>query len=147
MNKVKHVIFFSVLILLAHSHVMAQSTNLTETFKEHFNETVQQVKTAYTAVEKRAILNNSFTRMLTAVEKIDTQAVLSDSEREKLTALKVEIQDRQNELNGADGYDEIADEELDNFTDYSQQAMEQANRNITISLTTALLIVIILLLL
>jgi hypothetical protein len=41
----------------------------------------------------------------------------------------------------------LADEDLDDFTDYSQQDMEQASRNITISLTTALLIIIILLLL
>ncbi|MCC5941026.1 MAG: hypothetical protein JJU37_05740 [Balneolaceae bacterium] len=147
MNKVKLIVLLSFLIFFTHSFAMAQSSNLTETFKEHFNETVQQVKTSDDAEEKRTILNNSFSKMLSAVDKIEREINLSDSERDKLIAFKDEIESRQNELNGADGYDEVVDEDLDDFSDYSQQSMEQASRNITISLTTALLIVIILLLL
>ncbi len=147
MNNVKQIIFFSILIFFTHSLAMGQSSTLTETFKQHFNETVQQVKASDDADEKRAILNESFSRMLTAVDKIEAEASLSDDDRDKLIAFKDEIENRQYELNGIDGFDEVVDEDLDDFSDYSQQAMEQASRNITISLTTALLIIIILLLL
>lgn len=147
MISIKHILLFSLLIFSTQSFVTAQSTGLTETFKEHFNTTVQQVKSADDADEKRSILNESFTRMLHAVEQIEEKANLNDSERNMLLAYKSEIESRQNELNGIDGYDEVVDEDLDDFSDYSQQAMEQASRTITISLTTALLIIIILLLL
>ncbi len=147
MISIKHILLFSLLIFSTQSFVTAQSTGLTESFKEHFNTTVQQVKSADDADEKRSILNESFTRMLHAVEQIEEKANLNDSERNMLLAYKSEIESRQNELNGIDGYDEVVDEDLDDFSDYSQQAMEQASRTITISLTTALLIIIILLLL
>jgi ABC-type antimicrobial peptide transport system permease subunit len=125
----------------------AQSGSVADILKQHFNETVQQVKSTDDAVEKRAILNDSFSTMLSAAERIESEANLSDEERSQLLVLQNNIEQKKNELNGLDGFDEIADEDLDDFSDYSQQDMEQANRNITISLTTALLIVIILLLL
>lgn len=121
--------------------------SLTEVLKTHMNETVQAVKQADAADEKRAILNDSFEKMLTAVEKIEDRARLSDTEKKQLSTLKDQITEKSNQLNGLDGFDEIADEDLDDFSDYSQQDMEQANRTITISLTTALLIIIIILLL
>ena len=120
--------------------------SLTEILKTHMNETVQSVKEADDADEKRAILDDSFSKMLTAIEKIEEQSRLTDSEQEQLSTLKQNITEKSNQLNGLDGFDEIADEDLDDFSDYSQQDMEQANRTITISLTTVLLVIIILLL-
>ncbi|MCC5914201.1 MAG: hypothetical protein JJU46_07470 [Balneolaceae bacterium] len=127
--------------------VNAQSVNLSETLKEHFNETVQAVKATDNAEEQRILLNDSFERMIEAVDRIEKAAEWDQDEKDQLYSLKGSIQDRMNELNGEDGYDEVVDEDLLDFSDYSQQMMEQANRNITLSLTTALLIVIILLLL
>lgn len=121
--------------------------SLTEVLKTHMNETVQAVKEADAPAEKRAILDESFSKMLSAIEKIEEEARLTDSEQEQLSTLKLNIAEKSNQLNGVDGFDEIADEDLDEFSDYSQQDMEQANRTITISLTTALLIIIIILLL
>lgn len=121
--------------------------SLTEVLKTHMNETVQAVKETDKADEKRAILDESFDKMLTAIEKIEEKSQLTESEQEQLGTLKMNITEKSNQLNGLDGFDEIADEDLDEFSDYSQQDMEQANRTITISLTTALLIIIIILLL
>lgn len=121
--------------------------SLTEVLKTHMNETVQAVKEADAPDEKRAILDESFSKMLSAIERIEEEARLTDSEQEQLSTLKLNIAEKSNQLNGVDGFDEIADEDLDEFSDYSQQDMEQANRTITISLTTALLIIIIILLL
>jgi len=131
----------------AHVTATAQNHSLTETLKEHMNETTEHVKASENADEKREILNESFDKMMKVVDKIETKAQLSGDELAQIQLLKDEIQERSNELNGLDGYDEVADADLDDFSDYSQQMMEQANRNITLSLTTALLIVIILLLL
>src|SRR5690625_4290001 len=145
--KVTTSIIAMILIGLSGSAFAQRSQSLTEILKKHMNETVQAVKEAESADEKRSNLNESFTDMLTAVEKIEEKAELSDREKEQLAVLKDNITAKSNQLNGLDGYDKVGDEELDDFSDYSQQDMEQANRTITISLTTALLIIIILLLL
>lgn len=85
--------------------------------------------------------------MLTALERIESKANLNEDEADQLLSFKNEIEEMQNELNGQDGFTEIQDEDLVDFSEYSQQYFEQANRTITISVTTALLIIVILLLL
>jgi len=141
-------IITSIFLLFAfQSMAVAQSTNITETFKTHFNETVQQVHQADDADEKRLILNDSFTKMLTTLDRIESMANLTEDESAQLNSFRSDIAERQNELNGLDGFDEIMDEDLDDFSNFSQDFMEQANRTITIGATTLLLIIIILLLL
>lgn len=147
MRLIKFIISTTVLLLTIQSTVSAQSLNVTETLKQHFNETVQEVKQTDTADEKRSLLNGSFDKMIQSLEQITAEANLTDDDLAKLNTLKSNIEEKKNELNGLDGFDEIGDEDLDEFSDYSQQHMEQANRTITISLTSALLIVIILILL
>lgn len=125
----------------------AQSANVSETFKKHFNETVEKVQDTDNADEKRAILNESFNKMITAIEKIESKASLTEDESANLNSYKLDLTEKLNELNGLDGFDEIVDEDLDEYSDYAQDSMEQANRTVTIGVTTALLILIILLLL
>lgn len=125
----------------------AQSANVTETFKKHFNETVEKVQDTDNADEKRAILNESFNKMITAIDKIESKASLTEDESASLNSYKLDLTEKLNELNGLDGFDEIVDEDLDEYSDYAQDSMEQANRTVTIGVTTALLILIILLLL
>ncbi len=48
---------------------------------------------------------------------------------------------------GSNGYERVADAQLNAFSDYVVQDMEQADKSITISLVAALLIVIIIILL
>lgn len=126
---------------------VAQTANLTETFKIHFNETVENVKETESAVDKKKLLNESFNKLIAAIDLIESRASLSDYERTEIATYKIELKEKLNELNGLDGFDEVADEDLDDFSDYSQDSMEQANSTITIGVTTALLILIILLLL
>ena len=135
------------LLFFTHSIAVAQSTNLTKTFKEHFNKTVQEVHQTEDADEKRTLLNESFIKMIEALDRIESKANLSEDEIAQLQTYKIGLEEKVNELNGLDGFDEIMDEDLDDFASYSQDFVEQANRTITIGLTTALLIVIILLLL
>jgi len=126
---------------------VAQSTNITETFKKHFNETVQQVHQTDDADEKRTILNESFSKMITTLDRIESMANLNEDEIAQLNSFRIDITEKQNELNGLDGFDEVMDEDLDDFSNFSQDFMEQANRTITIGATTLVLILIILLLL
>jgi len=134
------------MLFAVHSMSVAQSVDITETFKNHFNETVQQVHQAENADEKREILDESFSKMIRAIDRIESRANLSEEESEMLSSYKNDISEKQNELNGLDGFDEIQDEDLDDFSNFSQDFMEQADRTVTIGVTTALLILIILLL-
>jgi hypothetical protein len=136
-----------ILLLAVHSMAVAQSSNITESFKKHFNETVQQVHQTDNADEKRLILNNSFTKMITALDRIESMTNLTEEESAQLYSFRTDISEKQSELNGLDGFDRVGDEELDEFSNFSQDFMEQANRTITIGLTAALLIVLILILL
>ncbi|MDZ7719893.1 MAG: hypothetical protein U5K72_13835 [Balneolaceae bacterium] len=135
------------LLFAVQSMAVAQSTNITETFKKHFNETVQEVQQAESADEKRLILNESFTKMIDAIDRIESLANLSEEETAQLQSYKLGIEEKQNELNGLDGFDEVQDEDLEDFSNFSQDFMEQADRTVTIGVTTVLLILIILLLL
>lgn len=143
----KTFIYASLLLLMFQTSAFAQAGNISETFKEHFNQTVEKVGETESADEKRVILNRSFNKMVTAIERIESTGNISEEERSALAAYKSNITEKSDQLNGLNGFDKIADEDLDDFSDYSQQDMEQANRTLTIGLTTALLIIIILLLL
>lgn len=147
MNLIKPVFSIAILFLTLQTAAFAQNGNLSDIFKTHMNETVQNVKSSDSADEKRAILDESFNKMLKAVDKIEDNATMSDKEQSQLKAFRNTIEDKSNQLNGLKGFKRVADEDLEEFSDYSQQAMEQADRTLTISLTTLLLVVIILLLL
>lgn len=137
----------SILLLFAfQTAAYAQSTNVTETFKKHFNETVQDVQNTEDADEKRAILNESFNKMIDVLDRIERMESLTEEESAGLHTYRVGLNEKVSELNGMDGFDEIVDEDLDDFSNYSQDFIEQADRTITIGVTTALLILIVLLL-
>lgn len=147
MKTIRLLITTAFLVFAIHSITNAQTVDVTEMFKKHFNETVQQVQQTESADEKRVILNESFTKMITAIDRIDSQANLTEDETAQLQSYKLGIAEKQNELNGLDGFDEVQDEDLEDFSNFSQDFMEQADRTVTIGVTTLLLILIILLLL
>lgn len=147
MKKLHITTIFIFLVFVVQSVAVAQSINLTETFKKSFNETVQKVNKTENATQKRMLLNKSFSKMMVAIERIESKANLSKEESAQLASFKSEIQDKKSELNGTDGFDKVLDKDLNDFSDYSQQYFEQADRTVTIGLTAALLIVLILILL
>jgi len=146
MKPIKTTISATILFFLLQGAVLAQSDSLAEIFKTHMNETVQNVKNSDNAIEKRAILDTSFNKILKAVERIEKSGQLTEEEFAQLQTFKHSIEEKSDQLNGQNGFEEVADEDLEDFSDYSQQAMEQADRTLTLSLTTVLLVVIILLL-
>jgi len=135
------------MLLFALQSVAIAQSSVTETFKKHFNEAVQNVEKAEHADEQRALLNTSFSKMITAVDRLESITQLSEDEKAQLNSFRSGIEEKQNELNGQDGFTEIQDEDLVDFSEYSQQYFEQANRTVTISVTTALLIIILIILL
>ncbi|CAN5378608.1 hypothetical protein BH23BAC3_BH23BAC3_19670 [soil metagenome] len=147
MRIIRTFIYSILLVFAMQSIAIAQSVNLTETFKKSFNETVQEVQHTEDAIEKRTLLNEKFSKMLTVIERIEARATLSEDESNQLSSYKSGLLEKQNELNGLDGFDEILDEDLDDFSEYSQQFFEQANRTVTIGVGTAILIAILLLVL
>ncbi len=145
--KTLYAILASVLLVGAiQTESFSQSVNITETFKMHFNETVKAVHETENADEKRALLNESFNKMITTIDRIDSLESLTEEESAGLASLRFDLTEKLNELNGLDGYDQVVDKDLNDFSNFSQDMMEQANRTITIGVTTALLILIILLL-
>ena len=127
--------------------VRAQTTDAHDRLKKHINQMVENVQQAETVTEKRDILNQSFDDLMTTFDKVHEMDLVSNSDKEAIADFRNTIQEKKDELNGTNGYDKVPDSQLDEFADYVQQDIEQADRVITISLTTALLIIIILLLL
>lgn len=142
-------LYLSTLVLLfaVHSVSIAQTVSLTGEFKKDFNETVQKVQQTENADEKRDLLNNSFDKMIKTIGHVASLTDFSEEKSSQLNSYKTGIADMQNELNGINGFTAVPDANLDNFSNYSQQFIEQADRTLTIGVTTALLILIILLLL
>lgn len=148
MMRIIRTFIYSILLVFAMQSVaVAQSVNLTETFKKSFNETFEEVQYTESADEKRTILNEKFSKMINVIDRIESKANLSEDESNQLSSYKAGLLEKQNELNGLDGFDEILDEDLDDFSEYSQQFFEQANRTITIGIGTAVLIAVLLLVL
>lgn len=137
-------IFF---LCASYSIAIAQPSNITETFNKQFNETFQQVQQTNNADEKRELLNESFTQMITTVNRVQSLSTLKEKDSVQLNAFKNDLQQKQNELNGLDGSDKVSDEDLDEFSSSSQDLIQNANRTVTIGLGTALLIILILILL
>jgi uncharacterized membrane protein len=112
----------------------------------HFNNTARAVKAENDPVQKRAILSHSLETMTSALEKIEHSGLFSDKDRVGSKHLKSSLQEKQDELNGTNSFERVPDAQLNNFSDYVVQDMQQADRYITISAVTLLLIIILLVL-
>ncbi|SMO58655.1 hypothetical protein [Fodinibius sediminis] len=144
--KIYRTIVFSVVLVLATSAFSyAQSGRGSQQLKTYVNDVVQKVEEAETSDEKRAILNTSFDKMIKAFDRVSSMPGISETDKEGIAVLREDIEEKRSELNGADGYEKVPDRQLNNFAQYVQQDIEQAD-SITIGVTTLLLIIIILLL-
>ena len=129
------------------SPINAQSSADAETmFKKHINKMVESVEKAETPEKKRELLNDSFDDLITSIEKVESMSAVPASEKEGLAIFKNDIQEKKSELNGINGFNKVPNNNLNNFANFVQQDLEQAD-TVTIGVTTLLLIIIILLLL
>jgi hypothetical protein len=114
--------------------------------QKYFNDAACKVKATTDPSQKREILNNNFQDMSKALSVVRSSPLVSKADRAGIDRLKASLQEKQDELAGTNGYARVSDDQLNAFSEYVVQDMEQADRTITIGVVTALLIVIIIIL-
>jgi hypothetical protein len=144
-SRLAGVLALAILLLAAVPSAQAD-TNPREKLKQQVRDIVQTVKAAPTAAKKRAILDEKLRGMIKALNRAERMADLSPQDQEGIDVLRTRLQEKLDELHGQNGYEAVPAGQLNTFADYVQQDFEQAD-SITISLTTALLILILVILL
>ena len=109
--------------------------------QKYFNDVALKVKATENASEKREILNESFQSMLKALDKVQNSGLISKDDHIGIDRFKSTLKEKQNELAGSNGYERVSDEQLNNFSNFVVQDMEQAE-TITISVVTLLVIIL-----
>lgn len=150
MRVLKSTILLIALFFIAQSAAVASSVSdrdkALDLFKKYINNMVQRVEKAEDPAKKREILNNSFDNMISTFNTVRNMGLVSQRDKEALTTLKADIKEKKKELNGLDDYRRVADNKLNNFANYVQQDLEQAD-TVVISISASLLVAIIILLL
>ncbi|MEX1062093.1 MAG: hypothetical protein WEC12_00705 [Balneolaceae bacterium] len=148
MKTIKYCCCVLVLMLPFQAFAAAGSGDVSEKLKTYFNDVAEQVERTADADRKRSILNAALDEMTGAFSRLEAMENLPDESQQAIAAIKAELADRKNELNGREDYDRVDDDEIDDFVDFVQQSMEQAlNSTITISAGTAIIIALLLILL
>lgn len=115
--------------------------------QKYFSDTAAKVKATDNPSEKRSILSESFRNMSKALDMVQSSPSISKDEDHGIDRFKATLQEKQDELAGNNGYARVPDEQLNAFSEYVVQDMEQADAVITISIVTLLLIAILIVLL
>jgi hypothetical protein len=114
--------------------------------QKYFSDTACKVKATTDPAQKHEILNKSLQTMSKALDRIESSGLISKDNRAGIDHFKAALQEKQDELTGSNGYERVSDAQLNAFSDYVVQDMEQAAETVTISLVAALLIIIIIIL-
>jgi hypothetical protein len=110
--------------------------------KEYLNGTANEVYNTEDPVEKREILDNMFHDLLRAFDVAEDWPLFSKDEKGTIGEFKNKVMDKHNELNGYEGYEKVADKDLNAFSTYTVQDFEQAAEYVTISIVALILIII-----
>ncbi|MCB2203341.1 hypothetical protein KQI65_01225 [bacterium] len=113
---------------------------------KYFNDASREVKATDDPVQKRDILMNSLQKMNSALEMIENTGLAGNNDRTAAMRLRTTLQEKQDELMGENSFERVSDAQLNAFSDYVVQDMQQADQYVTLSLVTILLIVILLVL-
>lgn len=117
-----------------------------DTAHAYLNETAMKVRATEDVTAKRAILTQDLANLTAALAKAEASPLTSAEDDRGLRLLQSTLQEKSDELAGTNGFERVANAQLNAFATYVVQDMEQADRNINISLVAALLIVIIVIL-
>lgn len=139
------IVFIS--IILAFVIVLPLNAGGKNELQKYFSETAKKVKATEKTVEKRKILDESFQKMFNALNVVQNSVFVSEDDRLGIDQFKSSIKEKQNELAGTNGFEQVPDNQLNSFADYVVQDSEQAAETITISVVTLLLILIVVILL
>lgn len=137
------IMFIVTMLVMAYAGIVFGQDGL----QKYFNDASLKVKATTDPLQKREILNKSFENMSKALDKVQTSPLISKHDQDGIAFLKATLQEKQDELAGLNGYERVSDKQLDAFSDYVVQDMEQATQTVTISLVALLLIIIIVILL
>jgi septal ring factor EnvC (AmiA/AmiB activator) len=143
MRKIKVVCFVLFLFILAQP-ILAKddSAQLENRLKEYINEISIMIKSTEDPAQKRDILDTTLKKIIEAMETAEGLTSLSAEDRAALATLKKNFQDKHDELNGLNGFERVADEDLNDFTDYVLQDLEQARNMLTMSLAAFIIIIL-----
>ena len=133
-------------ILLMFVLVIPASAGGKEELQKHFKNVANKVKATENVTEKREILNESLQKISKALNTLENTGMISEKDQIAVNGLKATMQENQDELAGTNGFERVSDDQLNNYSDYVVQNMEQAEM-ITISLVSLLLIIILVVLL
>ena len=114
--------------------------------QNYFSGTASKVKLTDDPTEKREILNTSFDKMSKALDAVQHSPLVSSDDKAGIEHFKTVLKEKQDELAGLNGFEPVPDAQLNAFSNYVVQDMEQAAQTVTISLLTLLLVLIIVLL-
>ena len=114
--------------------------------QQYFNNTASKVKATENPSEKRAILNESFRTMSKSLDIVQSSPLISNDDRINIAQFRATLQEKQDELAGTNGYTRVSDAQLNAFSNYVVQDMEQADLVISISLVALILIIILIVL-
>ncbi|MFA6979564.1 MAG: hypothetical protein WC209_09600 [Ignavibacteriaceae bacterium] len=114
--------------------------------QKYFNDAANKVKATENTTEKRTILDESLKGMSKVLNVVQSSPLISNEDATVISRIKASLQEKQNELTGDNGFTRIPDSQLNNFSNYIVQSMEQAE-TINISLVALLLIIILVVLL
>ena len=115
--------------------------------QKYFSDAANKVKATENVVEKRAILNETFESMSGVLDRVQAMPSISQADHDGIDRLRATVQEKQDELAGVNGFERVADGQLNAFAQYVVQDMEQAEPVLTISLVSLLLIIILIVLL
>lgn len=139
MSKLK--IIFTILLSLFLFQTL-KADDLKKELQKYMNEIITEVREAEAPEEKREILNDLFENLQESFVIAKNSPLVPEEDHKGIDILQTKITDRQNELNGLNGFEKVPDNQLNEFATFTLQDIEQANTIIAISLTTLLLIII-----
>jgi len=135
-------LFVMMMLVMAYAGIALGQDGL----QKYFNNASLKVKATADPLQKREILNKSLQTMSKALDRVQGSPLISKDDRVGIALLKSTLQEKQDELTGLNGYERVSDVQLNAFSDYVVQDMEQATQTVTISLVALLLIIIIVIL-
>ena len=142
--QVRNVVFLAVLAITAFGKTAAALSQ--DVIHNHLNEIAVKAKATDDPAQKRALLGDGIDRLAGAVHTAQGSPILSAEDAADLARMEATLRDKSDELAGRNGFDRVPDDQLNAFSNYVVQDMQQARSTITIGVVTLLLIILIIVL-
>lgn len=111
--------------------------------KQYFNSALEQINEAETPAQQRQILDRSLDKMISVLGTLQTWPDVPQSELLTVQQLRQRFVEKQDELQGRNGYERVSDNDLVAFANYVQQDMENAGLFPLLGLTNVIVMVVI----